>query len=103
MMRFDLLSKVPISRGSAPITSLEAEQRINKSGKRASDQHKVLNVVKTYPGHTSRELHEYFLKNDIERHGVSSRLSELKDTHVTQGEKRKCQIANTNAVTWYPK
>ncbi|MCK5127675.1 MAG: MarR family transcriptional regulator [candidate division Zixibacteria bacterium] len=91
--------KTPASRSSDPHTSHEAEEFINKTGIRESQQMEVLAWLKLLPGHTSREL---AMISGIDRYIVARRLPELAPMHAEKGEARKCNDSGRQAITWYP-
>jgi hypothetical protein len=102
-MQLDLLSQSPIARRRDPETSHEAAEHITNSGKRASQQNAVLDLVRRYPGHTSAELAVRGLSGLIDRWTVARRLPELRSAFlVKNGDKRKCGETGSNALTWYP-
>lgn len=94
---FDL---IPSAGTRDPVTSFEAAERVNKSGRRQANIERVYKAVQNHSGYTSREL-SYIV--DLERHEVARRLSDLlKMGLVRQGGKRTCMKAGTMAVTWLP-
>jgi predicted HTH transcriptional regulator len=89
----------PVSRKTDPISSYLAEDEINKTGTRASQQAKILAAVKLNPGRTSRELVDYCL---LDRYQIARRLADLKESGaVIQGPIRKCRVGGRKSVTWF--
>ncbi len=92
----------PSTRRTDPVTSLEAEARVMRSGDRETHCRKLLNLVRRYPGMTSAELASIC---GMERHEAARRLSDLKNPLVgpklvKQGPKRKCKRSGRMAVIW---
>jgi len=79
MQQLTLLSDQPASRRTDNSASKAAEARQNASGRRASDQRKVLEAVKKYPGRTSKELAEIA---GLERYMTARRLPDLLDAKL---------------------
>ncbi len=77
--QLSLLSKVPASRRTDNAASYRAEERQNKSGQRATDQHRCLEAVRQHPGCTSKELAEI---TGIDRYILARRLPDLHPVHV---------------------
>lgn len=94
-----LLSRTPASRAGDPSSSHDAEAEINRTGQRASQQHRVLAAVRRYPGRTSAELARL---TGMDRHMVAKRLPELEPLHVQRGDKRQCAANHRPALTWSP-
>lgn len=97
--QMSMFSSTPASRSTDPESSHEAESEITRSGARASQQHKVLAMVRKWPGRTSRELAA--LAN-LDRYMIARRLPELTPIKVRRGEMKQCTIAQKKAVTWWP-
>ena len=91
--------QTPASRNSDPHTSHEAEEFINKTGIRNSQQRDVLAGLKIHPGHTSRELAKML---GLDRYVVARRLPELVPMYVEKGIAHKCNISGRQAIVWYP-
>ena len=88
----------PATRATDPVTSLEAEAGMMRSGYRETNCRKLLALERRYPGMTSAELASI---SGIERHEAARRLSDLlNECRVAQGEKRKCKCSGKNAVVW---
>lgn len=97
-----LLSEVPASRRDDPPPSRAAEKRVTKSGTRATNQRRVLDAVKRWPGRTSKELAVLIGMDRVE---VARRLGDLKNIRVWQGAARTCEASRpkrTSATTWWP-
>jgi len=94
-----LFARTPASRSTDPKTSHLAEDEINTSGARATQQRQVLAYVQRWPGLTSREL---AAKANTDRYILARRLPELEPIHVRKGDARRCGITQRQAVTWYP-
>ena len=94
-----LLAMTPISQSTDPETSAEAERHVNETGQRATQQHRILSLVRRYPGMTSREL---AARANMDRYIVGRRLSELAPRFVTRHPKRVCGVSRRNAITWRP-
>lgn len=100
MSNRELLSNVPVTRNSDLVSSHDAEEGINQSGSRASQQYEILRLVEQHPGKTSLELSTICT---LDRYQIARRLSDLHTSgHVTQGETRKCSVGNRTAVEWFP-
>jgi len=90
----------PIARLTDPETSHKAAEEITASGTRDEQAEMVLNMVRSRPGLTSRELAEQF---NVSRYIPGRRLSELRDLGlVHEGNPRRCRISGKRALTWYP-
>lgn len=88
------------ARNSDPDTSHEAAERITESGERERQAQRVLLCVKLYPGRTSAEIAGLMFED---RQMPARRLPELVTAGaVERGPKRKCAVAETNAITWWP-
>lgn len=88
------------ARNTDPDTSHEAAERITESGERARQAQRVLLCVTLYPGRTSAEIAGLMF---AERQMPARRLPELVTAGaVERGPKRKCAVAETNAITWWP-
>lgn len=88
--------QTPASHRNDPDTSFQAEEHINKSGKRKAQQKIVEDALKEHSGLTSAELASV---TGLDRTMLARRLSEVGIKGVTV----KCRINKTNAVTWYVK
>ena len=91
----------PRAHYNDPSTSFQAAERARKSGMIGRQAMRVFCAVQRHPGATSRELASTI--DALDRWAVARRLPELvRMGIVKQGEKRKCAIAGTMAVTWWP-
>lgn len=87
-------------------TARQAAVAMVKSGQRALLQKRVLTVVQTHPGLTSRELAKaiaakYAVSELIGYDMAHKRLPELrKHGLVANGERRACAVTGMNAMTW---
>ena len=89
----------PTSHRKDPLTSYEAAEKAEKSGKATGQRQAVLDAVKRWPGRTSAELADLM---DVSRYMPARRLSELRDKgKIRQGEPKMCSICDYNCVTWY--
>jgi len=91
--------QTPASHKNDPDSSYEAEDRMNKSGKRKRQQQITLDAVKKHPGKTSAEL---ALVSGLDRAMLARRLPELNPQDAKKGILVKCSVNGTNAVTWWP-
>lgn len=88
------------SRRTDPQTSAEAAERIESTGKAATQRRICLLAVRAQPGLTAAEIAS---KLDCDRHMPSRRLPELRDAGlVRNGEPRVCSVVNSNCGTWFP-
>ena len=88
-----------------PASSYQAEARVTKSGKRRTDMEAVFAVLQKFRGRTAAELHaSNLLGMRMDCISVRRRLWDLERRGMARkGEQRKCKIAGTLAVTWYPR
>lgn len=93
--------QTPASHRNDPDTSYQAEERMNKSGKRQTQQDAVTKLVEQFAGMTSAELAKKAIELgvDLDRPTLARRLPEV----CIKGVAVKCHINKTMAVTWYPK
>lgn len=96
-----MMTRGPVrSAREGQITSMEAAERHEGTGKAAAHREQVLEGVRRLPGLTSREL---AAEIGMDRHEAARRLPELESLFwVIKGEARKCRVGGTNAVTWWP-
>ena len=81
------------------VTSIEAAERHEGSGKAAAHRSQVFAGVLEWPGRTSRELAAQI---GMDRHEVARRLPELERMGwVWKGDPRKCEIGGTTAYIWW--
>lgn len=96
----EMVAKPAAARRTDPESSHEAADRMNQ-GAAQRNVEIVTDAVWKWPGRTSRELSE--LIGDLDRWEVARRLPNAETRgNVKRGEKRKCSVAGTNAVTWWP-
>lgn len=93
---------MPLFHTNGPSTEREAIGRHEASGRAASNRATVLMMVRRWPGWTSAEL-DNVAGAGMDVHEVRRRLTDLLNRgEVMQDCKRKCEIAKTLAVTWWP-
>jgi len=89
----------PASRTTNPVTSAMAENEVTDSGARARQAEKVLRLVEQNDGYTSAEL---AVMGGVDRHMVARRLPDLQHNNlVKKGGRRRCNIGNRQATTWW--
>lgn len=88
--------QTPASHKNDAQSSYDAEDAINKSGKRRQQQKETYRAVKQYPNLTSAEL---AFMTGLDRAMLARRLPEL-TPHVIKSGTRVCDVNDTNAVTW---
>jgi predicted HTH transcriptional regulator len=94
-----ILEQQRVSRRDDPVSSHLAEREINRSGSRKTQQIIIYELVKMYPGSTSRELTQWC---DLDRYQIARRLADLKNMGlVRQGPVRNCRIGGRPSVTWF--
>jgi hypothetical protein len=97
---------VPVRAHNAdPITSHDAAERAERSGKVARHRAVALALVKAWPARTGYELWELASGSDkaelVNHHELYRRLADLKNAAlVVQGEPRHCTIKGSRMVTW---
>jgi len=94
------ISHTPIARNTDPVSSHLAAAEITSKGIRGSQRGKVLDMVFSRPGMTSRELAYLF---DMDRYIVARRLPELEAYgRVYKGPIVRCAVGKRKAVSWWP-
>ena len=88
--------QTPASKTNDPESSYQAEDDMNKSGKRRAQQKETYRAVKKYPNLTSAELS---FMTGLDRAMLARRLPEL-TPHIIKGESRICDVNDSLAVTW---
>lgn len=89
----------PASHLNDPDTSFMAEEIMNKSGKRKSQQIMVLTLVKIFGGKTTAEIAK---ESGEDRAMIARRMSELVTANlVYKGIKVTCKVNNSTAYTWF--
>lgn len=87
-LTLDLFTAPPASRAKDPESSKAAEHKVTASGSRKAHAEQVLELVRLYPGRTSKQISELALQrghSGINRHEAARRLADLKNTgHVVQ-------------------
>ena len=91
--------QTPAARTTDPVTSHQAAQHMDQTGKRASQQREVLAAVREHPGLTSAELAR---ATGLDRYMLARRLPELAPAAV-KGDPQRCQVTGRHAMTWWPK
>jgi len=93
--------EVPKAHVGDPMTAFAAADRAEASGMAQTHRETVLRAVQERPGATSREI---AVQTGMNRHAVARRLPELeREGRIRKGPTRKCEIADTMAVTWTPR
>lgn len=85
------------ARGTDPLSSWEAAEKLERSGKAADQRAIAVEAVTINPGRTSFELSKLC---SLDRHQIARRLPECKS--LRKGEPRRCMVTGNNAVTWWP-
>ena len=89
----------PIVHASDPSTSHEAALDVTKSGRRATDAEKVLNAVRSLPGHTSTELADAI--PELNLYGVRRRLTDLLHNGSIRRGSAVVRGGERRQVTWW--
>lgn len=99
------LARTPASRRTDPSTSVAAEEKVTRNGKRGKQQRQVLSLIRRYPGRTSQELARTpeAAAYELDRYDIARRCPELVPVHARDGEARKCEVTGNRAKTWWPK
>jgi len=102
--RFPMI-ETPAARNTDPETSHAAADNITSSGKRASHQRQILDLLRRCDGRTSAELAVLAEREGfphLDRHEVARRLSDLdKAGLVRKGASVVCKAHGTRAVSWW--
>lgn len=94
-----LLCDTPIARNTDPNASHAAAEFMRASGARASQQQRILDVVRRLPGLTVVEIAVQVGLND---HKVGKRLSDLANAaKIERGDERV--VEGLSYTTWWPK
>ena len=88
----------PVSRSEDPLTSYEAEQKINESGARESIMRRALAAITESPGLSHGEIAE---RLGLEPHQVWRRVSDLKSKGLIHAGP-KVQWKGNGQQVWYP-
>ena len=95
------MDTVARARAGDPVTSFEAADKVEKTGKARRDREACLRVVLAEPGRTAAEIAKIA---GIDRYDANRRLPELRDAgRVVNREKRVCRVLGSRVMTWYPK
>lgn len=93
------LSVTPASRSTDSLGSVDAEDRINGSGTRASDQRKVLKAFVAHPGATTKEISRL---ECLDRVMVARRAPELAPVYLTRMTPPKGTPKGERELRWTP-
>lgn len=94
-----LLCDTPIARNTDPETSHQAAEFMRATGAGASQQQRILDMVRRLPGLTVVELAVQVGLND---HKVGKRLSDLANAKkIERGDERV--VGSLSYTTWWPK
>lgn len=86
------------ARATDPVTSYEAADAVERSGKAKRQREICLEAVKQYPNHTAAEIADL---TGLERHVPSRRLPELREAGLVRNTgKRICTVTNNVSLTW---
>ncbi|MCC7408378.1 MAG: hypothetical protein IT442_09910 [Phycisphaeraceae bacterium] len=88
------------ARKTDPITSHQAAEEVEASGRAASQRQACLLEVWKKPGQTAAEI---AVATGLERHMPSRRLPELRKAgQVVNGPERICTVTGNPSMTWLP-
>jgi len=91
----------PLAHTLGPDTAKKAIERHTMTGRRETHNDYVYNLVRTYPGRTSRELCAAQADEVVDLTELRRRLTDLKNRgSIVVGESRACRIVGTVAQTW---
>lgn len=94
---------IPQTHTHDPRSAYEAEARMVASGRMASHEAKVMEMVRRRPGSTGAELAQRFPEYEMDKYEVRRRLSGLRSKgYVRREAPRVCEVAGESASTWYP-
>lgn len=93
------LAVTPASRITDSLGSSDAEDRINASGTRASDQRKVLAAFVAHPGATTKEISAL---EALDRVMVARRTPELSPVYLTRMKAPPGTPKGERDLRWYP-
>lgn len=100
---FDTIQPIPATRRAGPLSSIVAEENMQKSGKLAKQRTVCYLAVKDHPGKTAMELAHLCGRHRLDRYAFNRRLSELSKPNVNlvrRGAARLCKITGTLMTTW---
>lgn len=86
----DMFDTPPASRASDPESSKAAEHRITASGVRKKHAEQALDLVRRFPGQSSKELAKKAAHLGLavaDRHEIARRLADLKNKGLARREK----------------
>jgi predicted ArsR family transcriptional regulator len=87
-------------RRTDPVTSYQAAQTAEISGRAASHRAICLAQVNAHPGQTAAEI---AFQSGLERHVPSRRLPELRERGlVINGKSRICTVTGRPSMIWLP-
>lgn len=87
------------ARGAGAVTSKLAAVEITANGSLGNQCRQVLQAVRLWPGHTTRELAD---RIKADRHMVAKRAADLLESgEVRQGVQRQCRLSGRKAFTWW--
>lgn len=92
----------PAARATDPVSSHLAAEEMTRSGKRAYQAERVLDLVRKHPHHTSLELAQY---GTLDRYQLARRLPDLVALGLVERsrEPRLCAVGKRPAHTWFAK
>lgn len=93
------LSIVPASRSTDSMGSVDAEEWINRSGKRAQDQRICLKAFVLHPGATTSEVAAL---EGLDRYMVARRTPELAPVYLTRIEAPPGAPKGQRELRWNP-
>jgi DNA-binding MarR family transcriptional regulator len=90
----------PLAHRNDPVTSRIAARAMAESGALSSQQARVLEALREFPGTTSDELAQ---RSGLDRYLVARRLPDLARLgHAVQDGRRESSISRRQAVVWRP-
>jgi len=94
-------ARTQLSAIADPITSKLAAREHIASGRNAHQRRLVLDYVRRFPHHTSRELAKFAVDDGIDRFVFARRLPDLeKAALVVKDSARVCAVGGKLSVTW---
>lgn len=82
------------------MTSWEAADGVERSGRAGRQRERCLHVVRHRPGLTAAEI---AVVTGLERHVPSRRLPELRTAKLVENrEDRVCRVKGRRSMTWWP-
>lgn len=96
------LPSAPLASPADPVTSHDAGERHERSGRLGRNAEIVFAIVRDNPGLTSVEIFSAQDRSSLDRHEVSRRLSDLRNAgRVRQGAAKECSIKRVAMVSWF--